>query len=482
MTTNRPVKVRIAPSPTGDPHIGTAYIALFNVLLARSSGGKFVVRIEDTDRQRYRADSEEQILSSLRWLGLQWDEGPDTPNAPCGPYRQSERLPIYHQHARMLVEKGEAYPCFCTPERLETVRKEQMARKENPGYDGHCRHLDPAEVAAKRAAGTPHTIRLKMPKEGQTIVSDLLRGDIAFDNNQVDDQVLMKSDGFPTYHLAVVVDDHLMEITHVMRGEEWISSTPKHVQLYSAFGWPLPQFIHLPLLRNTDKTKISKRKNPTNILFYRRKGILPQALLNFLALMGYHPPSEQEKFSLDELAAVFDPTGIHLGGPVFDVKKLLWLNGLYLREMPDEDYLAQLKKQVFSDEYLRRIVPLLKERVESLDSFVQKADFFFSGEIDYSQVELVPKKGDPEVTRKVFHEVAEALESVTDWNVASITAACEGLLATAGWKAKDVYMPVRMALTGRKDSPPLFETIEVLGKEIVRYRLRLAAAHLRSEA
>jgi glutamyl-tRNA synthetase len=480
MTTHRPVKVRIAPSPTGDPHIGTAYIALFNMLLAKRAGGKFVVRIEDTDRQRYRADSEEQILASLRWLGLNWDEGPDTPDAPCGPYRQSERLPIYRKHAQLLVEKGKAYPCFCTTERLESVRKEQMSRKQNPGYDGHCRDLDPKECATRIAAGAPHTIRLKTPQEGQTTVSDLLRGEIAFENSQVDDQVLMKSDGYPTYHLAVVVDDHLMEITHVMRGEEWISSTPKHVQLYHAFGWPLPQYIHLPLLRNTDKTKISKRKNPTNILFYRRKGILPQALLNFLALMGYHPPAEQEKFTLDELAAVFDPTRIHLGGPVFDFKKLLWLNGLYLRDLPNDTYLEQLKQQVFSDAYLQRIVPLLKERVESLDSFLPKADFFFCGELDYSHAELVPRKGDPAQTVQVLQHVAEALETVHDWTVESLTAACEGVLASQGWKAKDVYMPMRIALTGRKDSPPLFETIEVLGKEIVRYRLRQAADQLRS--
>ena len=340
------VRTRIAPSPTGDPHVGTAYVALFNYALAKKHGGQFILRIEDTDRERSSAASEEMIFEALRWLGLQWDEGPDV-GGPVGPYRQSDRTALYREHADLLVQRGAAYPCFCTRERLDALRAEQKAGKLNFGYDGRCRGVSAGEAGERREAGEPHVIRLAMPDAGQVVVPDLLRGEIEFDNAQVDDQVLLKSDGFPTYHLANVVDDHLMGITHVIRAEEWLSSLPKHVRLYEGFGWEPPVFCHLPLLRNADRSKISKRKNPVSLNFYRRAGYLPEAMLNYLALMGWAMPDEREEFSLEEFVSEFTLERISLGGPVFDVEKLKWLNGKYLRRLEPREILERLAGRPF---------------------------------------------------------------------------------------------------------------------------------------
>src|SRR5688500_18614992 len=300
------VRVRIAPSPTGDPHVGTAYIALFNYCFARKNGGQFILRIEDTDRTRWTKESEDSILRALRWVGLSWDEGPDI-GGELGPYRQSERADIYREHAEILLERGRAYRCFCTADRLAALREEQKREKRNLGYDGLCRGLPAEESRARAAAGEPHVVRLAMPREGKTVVTDMLRGTVEYDNAGIDDQVLLKSDGFPTYHLANVVDDRLMQITHVIRAEEWISSTPKHVQLYAAFGWPEPSWVHMPLLRNADKSKISKRKNPVSVDYYRDAGVLPEALLNFLGRMGWSLPSDpdREKFGLEDMVREF---------------------------------------------------------------------------------------------------------------------------------------------------------------------------------
>src|SRR5512147_1603360 len=329
------VRTRIAPSPTGDPHVGTAYVALFNYALARRHGGRFILRIEDTDRERSSAASETMIFEALRWLGLQWDEGPDV-GGPHGPYRQSERTAVYREHADRLVERGAAYPCFCTRERLDALREEQKAKKLNFGYDGLCRAVDRDEAARRRASGESCVVRLAMPAEGETVVNDLLRGEVRFDNAQVDDQVLLKSDGFPTYHLANVVDDHLMGITHVIRAEEWLSSTPKHVELYKAFGWQAPEWIHMPLLRNADKSKISKRKNPVSLDYYRAAGFLPEALLNYLGTMGWSIAGDREKFSLAEMIEAFTFDRLRLGGPVFDLVKLAAMNADYLRALDDD--------------------------------------------------------------------------------------------------------------------------------------------------
>src|SRR3954465_13423793 len=381
----RPVRVRIAPSPTGDPHVGTAYIALFNYAFARQQGGKFVLRIEDTDQTRARGDSEQMIFDALRWTGLSWDEGPDV-GGPFGPYRQSERAAIYKEHAAILLAKGAAYRCFCTPERLKKVRLQLEAEKKNPGYDRHCRDLDPADGARRAAEGEAHVVRMKMPLTGDIIVKDELRGDIKIPAEQVDDQVLIKSDGLPTYHLANVVDDHLMEITHVIRAEEWISSTPKHVVLYQAFGWEPPQFIHMPLLRNADGSKISKRKNPVSLNYYKDVGILPHALLNFLGTMGWSFGGDREKFTLAEMVEVFTWDRISLGGPGFNLEKLTWLNEKYLHELSIDELADRAIAWRLNKDYLRQVLPLVQKRIRKLDELIPATEFMFSGDLDYAPV------------------------------------------------------------------------------------------------
>jgi glutamyl-tRNA synthetase len=477
------VRTRIAPSPTGDPHVGTAYVALFNLALARRHGGQFILRIEDTDRQRSNPASEAMIFEALHWLGLTWDEGPDV-GGPYGPYRQSERSAIYREHAEQLVRRGAAYPCFCTPERLAGLREEQKARKASVlGYDGHCRRLAPAEAARRRAAGETHVIRLAMPEDDSMLVRDLLRGEVRFERPQMDDQVLLKSDGFPTYHLANVVDDHLMDVTHVVRAEEWLSSLPKHFQLYSTFGWELPVFCHLPLLRNADRSKISKRKNPVSLNHYRRAGFLPEALVNYLALMGFAMPEGREEFGFEDFVAEIALEKISLGGPVFDVEKLTWLNGRYLRRLTPEALLARLQQHALSHEHLLQVLPLVQERIDTLEGFFEYATFFFVGEVAYDHAALaamVPKGHAPvEVGKLLARFVEERVDPLLEWTAASVEAALREFGESAGLEARDLMMTVRVALSGRTASPPLFETAAVLGKEICRRRLRRAAAELR---
>jgi glutamyl-tRNA synthetase len=472
----RPVRVRIAPSPTGDPHVGTAYIALFNYAFARAEGGRFVLRIEDTDRARARADSEEMIFAALRWLGLEWDEGPDV-GGPHGPYRQSERSAIYKEHADLLVARGRAYRCFCTAERLAALREQQRAAKALPGYDRLCRGLDPAEAERRAAAGEPHTVRLAMPTEGVTKVVDRLRGEVEIDNTQIDDQVLLKSDGFPTYHLANVVDDHLMQISHVIRAEEWISSTPKHVVLYDAFGWPEPVWCHMPLLRNADRSKISKRKNPVSINYYRDAGILPEALVNFLGIMGWSFGGDREKFSLAEMIEVFSWERISLGGPVFDQDKLRWLNEQYLHALSYEQLVDALLSWRLSRAHLLRVAPLVRERIKQLDEFVPATEFFFSGDLDYAPV--ADKLRVPGVAakdaRKALLAMVEAYEALEGWTAEALEQASRAHAEALGWKTKHLFMLLRVLCTGRTASPPLFDTMAVLGKELTRRRLRQGA-------
>jgi glutamyl-tRNA synthetase len=479
------VRTRIAPSPTGDPHVGTAYVALFNYALARQRGGQFVLRIEDTDRERSSPAAEAMIFEALRWLGLAWDEGPDV-GGPHGPYRQSERTAIYREHVEALLARGAAYPCFCTRERLEALREEQKAKKVNLGYDGRCRTLAPEEAGRRRGAGEPHVVRLAMPREGETVVADLLRGEIRFASAQLDDQVLLKSDGFPTYHLANVVDDHLMGITHVVRAEEWLSSLPKHVRLYEAFGWPPPVFCHLPLLRNADRSKISKRRNPVSLNFYRRAGFLPEAMLNYLALMGWAMPDEREEFSLEEFVAELSLERISLGGPVFDVSKLTWLNGKYLRRLPVPDLLARLQGEPLSERYLLEVLPLVQERIDTLEGFFEYAGFFFVGELAYdaeAMKGLVPKgRTAQEAAKLLTRLVEEEVDPLLDWRVETVEAGVRRFGERTGWPAKELFMTVRVAVTGRAASPPLFETLAVLGKETSRRRLRHAARILKAGA
>ena len=473
--TARDVRVRVAPSPTGDPHVGTAYAALFNYAYAKKMGGSLVLRIEDTDRVRSNPESERMIFDSLRWLGLDWDEGPDI-GGEFGPYRQSERSGLYREYCEKLVDSGHAYPCFCTRERLDELRARQRAAKaSHMGYDGLCRPIPPEEARRRREAGEHHVIRLAMPRVGTAVVADLLRGEIEFDNAQIDDQVLLKSDGFPTYHLANVVDDHLMEISHVIRAEEWINSLPKHVALYEAFGWEPPVFCHLPLLRNRDKSKISKRKNPVSLNYYRNAGFLPEAMLNYLARMGWAMPDEREEFSMDEFIDSFQLEQITLGGPVFDLSKLIWLNGRYIRNLSDDELFDRLRDGVIDDSYLRRIIPLVRERIDKLEDFAGYAGFFFDEELTIEPdaiPKLVAKGRTAEETRRGLEELLQGvLEPLATWEAESLEEHARRFCEAAGWTPKELYMPIRIAVTGRTASPPLFETMSVLGPDRCRRRL-----------
>ena len=473
-STEAPVRVRIAPSPTGDPHVGTAYIGLLNYIYARQRGGEFVLRIEDTDRTRFVPTSEQMIFGTLRWVGLTWDEGPDV-GGPFGPYRQSERTEIYRQHADLLLANGTAYRCFCTAEELDAVRKQQIAAKLPPRYPGTCRHLTQQQIEANLASGKPFVIRLAVPTKGATTFRDELRGEITFDHNNVDDQVLLKSDGFPTYHLANVVDDHLMQITDVIRAEEWISSTPKHVLLYQAFGWQLPRFWHMPLLRNIDKSKISKRKNPVSLLYYRQAGFLPEAMINFLGLMGGGVPSDlnggTEQFTLAEMVEHFVFTNIRLGGPVFDLTKLRWLNGEYLRKLTPEQFYTALRESVLSDGYLQAIAALIQTRVETLGQFGNLTGFFFRDDVLPAPEVFLPKKRMLEETLAFAADQLAVLEA-TDWTYEAMEPALKKLGEEKGWSVKENFMLLRAILTGSTMSPPLLESMMVFGKARSLDRLR----------
>jgi glutamyl-tRNA synthetase len=468
------VRTRIAPSPTGDPHLGTAYIALFNLCFARQHGGQFILRIEDTDQARSTPESEKAILDSLRWLGLDWDEGPDV-GGPFGLYRQSERMHIYKDYALELVAKGHAFYCFATSEELDQMRAEQMARGETPKYDGRSLKLTPAEVEQKLAAGEPYVIRMKIPEQGACEIDDLLRGKIVIDWQQVDMQVLMKGDGMPTYHLANVVDDHLMLITHVIRGEEWINSAPKHILLYQYFGWDIPVFCHLPLLRNPDKSKLSKRKNPTSINYYRRMGYMPEALLNYLARMGWSMPNEEEKFSLEEMFTHFDLKTITLGGPVFDIEKLDWLNGRWIRENLDADqFAARVGQWALNESYLKPLIPLIQSRVERFSQLPSLVSFFFSGMPDISKADFDALNMEDETLRRLLQYTGWMLDTQRSWQRDDLYASIKGLSDAMGMKIKPFLQPLFIALTGSTTSPPLFDSMSLLGSDLTRARLREA--------
>jgi len=471
MAENGPVRTRIAPSPTGDPHVGTAYQALFNYAFAKSRGGTFILRIEDTDQARSTQASEAAILESLEWLGLQWDEGPDV-GGPHAPYRQSERTEIYREHAERLLDDGHAYRCFCTKERLDEMRRRQGA---DTGYDRHCRDIDPAESAARAQAGETFVVRMKVPLGGECELQDLLRGRFTKDWASVDDQILLKSDGFPTYHLANVVDDHLMGVTHVIRGEEWINSLPKHVQLYAHFGWEPPVFCHLPLLRNSDatKTKLSKRKNPTSINYYREAGFLPEALLNFLGMMGWLMPNGEEKFTLKEMIANLELEKISLGGPVFDVDKLKWLNGRYLREDYDTDRLAgALETWALNPERMRRIIPLVQPRLEKLSDWGFLTAPFFADEVPLDP-EMIKMKGKTtEEMLPLLQMTLWRLEQQQDFSAAALDQLLRDTAERLELKLRQLLQPLFVVLSGRTAWTPLFDSMAILGPDLTRMRLR----------
>lgn len=475
------VRVRIAPSPTGDPHVGTAYMALFNLIFAKRFNGKFVLRIEDTDQSRSRPEYEENIYKALNWCGLQWDEGPDV-GGPYGPYRQSERFHIYKDYAHELLKKGQAYKCFCTAEELDEMREMQSKTGQKMGYDRRCRNLSPKEIEERESKGLPSVIRLKMPLTGECVYEDQIKGRITCPWADIDDQILLKSDGFPTYHLANVVDDHLMEITHVIRGDEWMSSTPKHVYLYEAFGWTPPTFMHMPLLLGRDGKKLSKRKNPTSIFYYRDCGFLPEAFLNFLTLMGYSMPNDQEIYPLEQIIREFDPKRIGVSGAVFDVTKLEWLNQQYLiKNIPVDHLWDRIKAWSFSDEFMKKLMPMIHSRIKTFGEFIELTDFLFINHLKYTP-ELFEVKGlNPESRAMLLQTIIWALDKQEDWSGQGLNTAAREIADMWGLNFKKSVIPLLFAtFMGKLQGPPLFDSVEILGKDRTRARLLNAIEFLGS--
>jgi glutamyl-tRNA synthetase len=482
-----PARLRVAPSPTGDPHVGTAYMSLFNLAYARKTGGAFVLRIEDTDRARYRADSEQQVTETLRWLGLPWDEGPDV-GGPYGPYRQSERLETYRPYVEQLVASGHAYYCWCTPERLAELRKEQERTKAPvTGYDRLCFGKTREERSQLPGFQETPVVRMLVPDDVPLAFDDLIRGTVAAP--RPDDQVLLKTDGFPTYHLAVVVDDHLMGITHVVRGEEWISSTPKHLLLYRWLGWDAPAFAHMPLLRNTDRSKISKRKNPAaRLLWFVEQGYLPEALRNFLQLLAYPPADERSEVStFEEFIAGFEWSKINTVGPIFDLGKLNWLNGTYIRNLGVEELGDRLVS--FVREHQRSLTDAEAAIVSGAAGMLQPRLVLLSDALDQLTFALTPD-ADLVIEDDARAQLTDAAPLVMDAALPVLEAlgdfthdAIEEALRTAlvegmSLKPRVAFAPLRVAITGRRVSPPLFESMELLGKESVLARLSALRATL----
>ncbi len=478
------VRVRYAPSPTGLQHVGSVRTALFNYLFARSRGGVFVLRIEDTDRERFRADAMQDIYDTFRWLGIAWDEGPDK-GGPCGPYVQSERREIYRRKTEELLARGAAYKCFCTAERLERLREEQAARKaERTGYDRHCRSLTAAEVAALEAQGKPFVVRLKVPTEGTTTYHDELLGDISVPNRDINpDPVLLKSDGYPTYHLANVVDDHLMEITHILRAQEWLASVPLHVQLYAAFGWQPPVYCHLPMVLGSDGHKLSKRHGATSIIEFRKQGYLPEAMLNYIALVGWALDDSTEFFSKEELEKVFSLERLNKAPAVFDYQKLAWFNGAYIRKKSDDELAALLMPHLAeaglgdaSPAAVKAAVPLVRERLKLLSEAPAALGFLFRrpAPADLPVADLVPKKLDAARTAGILRTAAARLPAIMSLPDAEAEAALRQLAKENGLKLGDLLMPVRVAVTGSRVSPPLLGALRILGVDETRARLESA--------
>lgn len=506
--TTRKIRVRFAPSPTGYLHIGSLRTVLYDYLFARHNGGDFLLRIEDTDRSRYVEGAVENLISTLGWAGLDWDEGifhekPSAENGKTvkesatypgnfeignhGPYVQSEKLETYKKYAEELVEKGLAYYCFCSPERLEGLRATQTAAKQAPMYDRHCLNLSQDEIRERLAKGEPHVIRLKMPK-GETIeFDDIVRGRVRFNTDTTDDQVILKSDGFPTYHLAVVVDDHEMGITHVLRGEEWLSSTPKHILLYRFFGWDVPEFAHLSLLLNPDKSKLSKRQGDVAVEDYIKKGYLKEALVNFVALLGWNPGEgeTQELFSLDELAKRFELSKVHKAGAVFDIRKLDWMNGQYIKRLSieelyekcqpffkDKDFYLAASPEKQEAEYARKALKIEQERMLKLSNALNESRFLFD-DIDYPKEMLKWKEATDEQTAEALRKSEAVLNGIEegDWTVDNLG---KVLMEAAGTDRGGLLWPLRVALTGERKSPSPFEVAWALGKKEALERIAKA--------
>ena len=472
------VRVRIAPSPTGDPHLGTACIALFNLAFARRQGGQFILRIEDTDRARSTFGSEKSIVDSLRWLGLDWDEGPDV-GGDFGPYRQSERGAIYRQYANQLLDSGRAFKCYRTAEELEQMRAERRGRGIQTAFKQSDLALPDREIAMREARGAPFVIRMMVPEKGICVVNDRLRGDIELDWANVDAQILMKADGMPTYHLANVVDDHLMGITHVLRGEEWINSAPKQKLLYAYFDWQMPEICHIPLLRNPDKSKLSKRKNPTSINYYRDMGYLPEAVTNYLGRMGWSMPDGSEKFDLATMIANFNLDKLSLGGPVFDIDKLDWLNGLWIREHLDErQFAARVADWALNPEHLGKIIPLIKNRVEKFADIAPLTALFFNGVPAIEETVFNGLKLGADSQTRVLQFSSWWLDGQRIWERDDLYRGLQGISQAMDIKLKDFLQPLFVAMSGSIVCPPLFDVMAIVGPDITRARVR-HALHVR---
>jgi glutamyl-tRNA synthetase len=487
----KPARVRVAPSPTGHMHLATARTALYDYLLARKTGGQFILRVEDTDVRRTVPGSEQEIMDGLRWLGLEYDEGPDV-GGPFGPYRQTERREIYQEHAGRLVQGGHAYPCFCTPDRLERMRKEQQARKQPPHYDGLCRKIDPGDAAARVSKGEKHVIRFKIDKEGTTVARDELRGEITVENKNIDDYVLLKSDGLPTYHLAAMVDDHLMEITHVFRGAEWLSTFPLHVNVVRAFGWEEPAWVHLSLfLKPSGKGKLSKRdaseatKDGYSVFIkdLEALGFIPEGVLNWIVLMGWGVP-EDDVMSLPQMVERFELRHLTASPAAINFTKLDHFNGTHIRQLTDDD-LARRIRPFFAEagletpsEVLNRVAPLIKERITTLDDSLDMAGFFFRKEVQPKPEELVGKGLTVEQSREILEKARATLAGLEVFSAASADDAMRAYVADSGFTTGQAFGVLRVAVTGQKVSPPLFESMEIVGRDVVLQRLAAGAAAL----
>jgi glutamyl-tRNA synthetase len=483
----KPARTRIAPSPTGHMHLGTARVALYDYLLAKKTGGQFILRIEDTDLKRTVPGAEQEIMDGLRWLGLQYDEGPDV-GGTYGPYRQTERREIYQHHASLLVNNGSAFPCFCTPERLEKVKQEQNARKENPHYDGTCRSLDPDEASKRIASGEKYTIRFKMPKDGVTVAHDHLRGDITTENKQLNDYVLLKSDGLPTYHLAAIVDDHEMQITHVMRGSEWLGTFPLHVNIVRAFRWEEPTWIHLSVfLKPSGKGKMSKREAAQAMrdgysIFIKdmqELGFTPEGVLNWSALMGWGV-SEDDVMTMEQMIERFSIDSLTPSPAAINFQKLDHFNATHIRLFTTEDLAARLKPYFtreglnVNDDILLRIIPLIRERLVTLDDCISFGAFFFKDEVTPNPEDLIAKGLDAKQSAEIARRAYQILEAQPDISHERCEPPFRDYVETSGYNAGQVFGIVRVAVTGQKVSPPLFESMEIIGRETCLQRIKNA--------
>jgi glutamyl-tRNA synthetase len=483
------IRVRYAPSPTGYPHVGNIRTALFNWLFARHNKGSFIVRIENTDVSRTVEGAVDAILDGLRWLGMDWDEGPVV-EGDYGPYFQSERLKLYQSAAKDLVDQGDAYYCYCTQQRLEEMRAEQIRCKLPPGYDRHCRQISATNHILKFVSGSKRVIRFRTPLEKQTTFTDLIRGEVTFENANIDDFILLKSDGYPTYHLASVIDDHLMRISHVLRAEEWLSSTPRHLMLYRALGNKPPQFAHLPMLLGTDRSKLSKRHGAVSITDYQMHGYLSEAMMNFLALLGWSLDDKTEIMSRKQLIDNFSLKRVSQTAAIFNQEKLDWMNGIYIRNLNPAELTRQIIpflerglpldiKRPVSVDYIEKITPLIHERMKILEEASELTEFFFTEHLDYQPNLLIVKKMNRQLTEKALEASLLKIRRLPAFNEESLEAMLRPLAEELGLKAGQLFGTLRIAVTGQSAAPPLFQTMATLGKERCTRRIKAAIIKLK---